>query len=52
VASIQIFSACRIQRPRLDPRLTVILTCGDPALMAHIKFIADSNRIRLEKEDW
>jgi ferredoxin-NADP reductase len=37
---------------RLDPESTVILTCGNPSSMADIKFIADSNRIRFEKEDW
>jgi hypothetical protein len=31
---------------------TVILTCGNPSLMANIKYFADSNQIRFEKEDW
>lgn len=39
-------------RQRLEPGRTVILTCGNPSLMADIKYIADSNRIRFEKEDW
>ncbi|HEY3158436.1 MAG TPA: hypothetical protein VGJ78_05695 [Vicinamibacterales bacterium] len=39
-------------RERLDPACTVILTCGNPALMADIEFIARSNQIRFEKEDW
>jgi ferredoxin-NADP reductase len=39
-------------RRRLDPACTVILTCGNPALMADIEFIARSNQIRFEKEDW
>src|SRR5882762_9046136 len=39
-------------RRRLDPACTVILTCGNPALMADIEFIAHSNQIRFEKEDW
>lgn len=37
---------------RLEPGSTVILTCGNPFSMADIKHIADSNRIRYEKEDW
>jgi len=28
------------------------LACGNPSLMADIKYIADSNQIRFEKEDW
>ncbi len=39
-------------RQRLEPGRTVILTCGNPSLMADIKYIADSNQIRFEKEDW
>ena len=39
-------------RQRLEPGRTVILTCGNPSLMADIKFIADSNQIRFEKEEW
>ena len=37
---------------RLDPARTVILTCGNPSLMEDIKYIADTRRIRFEKEDW
>lgn len=37
---------------RLDPSSTVILTCGNPSLMADIEYIADANHIRFEKEDW
>lgn len=37
---------------RMDPAKTVILTCGNPSSMADIKFVADSNNIRYEKEDW
>jgi ferredoxin-NADP reductase len=37
---------------RLEAGRTVILTCGNPSLMADIKYIADSNQIRFEKEDW
>ncbi len=40
-------------RKRLEPHeVTVILTCGNPYSMADIKYIADSNQIRFEKEDW
>ncbi len=39
-------------RRRLEPGRTVILTCGNPSLMADIKYIADSNQIRFEKEEW
>jgi len=37
---------------RCAPAETVILTCGNPSSMADIKHIADTNRIRYEKEDW
>ncbi|HEY4492800.1 MAG TPA: hypothetical protein VI958_12425, partial [Acidobacteriota bacterium] len=37
---------------RLDPPQTVILTCGNPSSMADIKYAADANQIRFEKEDW
>jgi ferredoxin-NADP reductase len=37
---------------RCPPAETVILTCGNPLAMADIKHIADTNRIRYEKEDW
>ena len=37
---------------RLEPGRTVVLTCGNPALMADIKFVADSRHIHFEKEDW
>jgi hypothetical protein len=30
----------------------VVLTCGNPYLMADIKFIAETNGMRFEKEDW
>jgi ferredoxin-NADP reductase len=39
-------------RQRLEPARTVILTCGNPSLMADIKYIADSQQIHFEKEDW
>ena len=37
---------------RLDPSSTVIVTCGNPWSMEDIKYIAESNRMRFEKEDW
>ncbi|MCI0560048.1 MAG: hypothetical protein MN733_16285 [Nitrososphaera sp.] len=37
---------------RMDPSSTVILTCGNPLSMADIEFIAKTNNIRFEKEDW
>ena len=37
---------------RLDPSRTVILTCGNPSLMADIGHIAGLHRIHFEKEDW
>ena len=39
-------------RQRLEPGRTVILTYGNPSLMADIKYIADSGQIRFENEDW
>ncbi len=39
-------------RRRLEAGRTVILTCGNPSSMADIKYIAESNQIRFEKEDW
>ncbi|MBI4547482.1 MAG: hypothetical protein HY707_05860 [Ignavibacteriae bacterium] len=37
---------------RLDPARTVILTCGNPSVMEDIKYIADANNIKFEKEEW
>ncbi len=37
---------------RLAPSTTVILTCGNPSLMEDIHYIADTNHIKFEKEDW
>ena len=37
---------------RMDPATTVILTCGNPNLMEDIKYIAETNKIKIEKEDW
>jgi ferredoxin-NADP reductase len=39
-------------RERMDPRTTVILTCGNPGGMADIKAIADVQGIRFEMEEW
>lgn len=38
--------------PRLDPASTVIVTCGNPWSMEDIKYAAESNHMRYEKEDW
>jgi ferredoxin-NADP reductase len=37
---------------RLDPARTVVLTCGNSSLMADIEYVADTCRMRFEKEDW
>ena len=37
---------------RFDPSTTVLLTCGNPMLMEDVKYAADKNGIRFEKEDW
>ena len=37
---------------RLVPAETVILTCGNPSSMDDIKHVADTHRIKFEKEDW
>jgi ferredoxin-NADP reductase len=37
---------------RFDPTRTVILTCGNPYSMSDIKYVAEANKIRFEKEDW
>ena len=39
-------------RDRLDPARSVLLTCGNPASMADIQVVADSQAMRFEKEDW
>ncbi len=39
-------------RERMDPRTTVLLTCGNPGGMADIKAIADAQGIRFEMEEW
>ena len=37
---------------RFEPSRTVILTCGNPSSMDDIKYVADTQRIPFEKEDW
>jgi len=37
---------------RLDPSSGVVITCGNPWSMEDIKYIAESNKMRFEKEDW
>src|SRR3954467_12699891 len=39
-------------RERIDPRRTVVLTCGNPQGMADIAWIASQTGMRFEKEDW
>jgi ferredoxin-NADP reductase len=37
---------------RIDPALTVVLTCGNPAGMADIEWVATQTGMRFEKEEW
>jgi hypothetical protein len=37
---------------RMNPPKTVIITCGNPWSMEDIKFVAEFNQMRFEKEDW
>jgi len=37
---------------RMDPATTVILTCGNPIVMDDVRYIAEKNGYRFEKEDW
>lgn len=39
-------------RQRMNPQSTVILTCGNPQLMADIEHIAGSEGIHFEMEEW
>ena len=41
-----------VQRRRIAQDRAVILTCGNPSVMADVKHIADTNWIHFEKEDW
>jgi ferredoxin-NADP reductase len=40
-----------LQRRVRSPR-TVIITCGNPGSMADIQYVAESNAVHFEKEDW
>ncbi len=37
---------------RMDSQKTIILMCGNPMVMEDIKHIADTNKMRFEKEEW
>lgn len=37
---------------RLDAAHAVIMACGNPTVMADIKYVADMRHIHFEKEDW
>ena len=39
-------------RQRIEPSRTVVLTCGNPEVMADIAWIASQAGMRFEKEDW
>jgi ferredoxin-NADP reductase len=39
-------------RERIDPSRSVVLTCGNPNVMADIAWIAGQAGMRFEKEDW
>ena len=39
-------------RERIEPSRTVVLTCGNPEVMADIAWIASQAGMRFEKEDW
>ena len=39
-------------RERIEPSRTVVLTCGNPNVMADIAWIAAQVGMRFEKEDW
>ncbi|MFL5313427.1 MAG: ferredoxin--NADP reductase [Myxococcales bacterium] len=39
-------------RERIQPSKTVVLTCGNPNVMADIAWIASQSGMRFEKEDW
>jgi ferredoxin-NADP reductase len=41
-----------LMRKRVDPARTVVLTCGNPAAMADIGWLAAQTGMRFEKEDW
>ncbi len=37
---------------RMNPQQTIVLTCGNPNVMDDIKYIAETNSMAFEKEDW
>jgi ferredoxin-NADP reductase len=39
-------------RERIEPSRTVVLTCGNPNVMADIAWIASQAGMQFEKEDW
>jgi ferredoxin-NADP reductase len=39
-------------RARIEPTQTVILTCGNPAVMADVREVAERRSIRFEREEW
>ncbi len=41
-----------VLRERIQPSKTVVLTCGNPNVMADIAWIASQAGMRFEKEDW
>ncbi len=41
-----------VLRERIEPSRTVVLTCGNPNVMADIAWIASQAGMRFEKEDW
>jgi ferredoxin-NADP reductase len=44
--------AISMLQKRIDPPRTVVLTCGNPAGMADIEWIATQTGMRFEKEEW
>jgi hypothetical protein len=39
-------------RARLDPARTVLLTCGNPAVMDDVRRVAGRAMMRFEREEW
>jgi hypothetical protein len=39
-------------RHRLEHASTVVMTCGNPALMADVRHIAHARSMRFENEEW
>jgi ferredoxin--NADP+ reductase len=39
-------------RTRLDPERTVLLTCGNPAVMDDVRRVAERAMMRFEREEW